>query len=204
MRLSSFQKLSQQCFSNLFRRLFHKNQPWMRKQSLLSLHSLPVVSDHCITNMLQRKPEVPKKEKRRPKSNLKKENLISQTVDGSAACATTTISREEPSASDAKKLGISRISLVNQNTLDKWKTKRRSQRLPDTMARTNQGQSSTKHSTAKWLKSTVSSKKTLWVTGLVRDASTTTTLSESSATCATFPTLSQTECSTPKLNKDSL
>ena len=204
MRLNSFQRLSQQCFSNLFRRLFHKNHPLMRKQSLPSLHSLQVVSDLYITSILQlpRKPRARKMVKKRPKSNLKK-NSISQMVDGSAACATTTTSKEEPSASDAKKSETKKISAVNQNTLDKWKTKRRNPRSSDKMARTNQEQSSTKLLTPRWPKSMASSKKTPWATGLANDASTTTTPSEISATCATSPILSQTECFTLRLNKDS-
>lgn len=122
--------------------------------------------------------------------------------DGNAACATTTTSREEPNASDAKNPRIQRITMESQNTSDKWKTKRQKRSWPDKMPRTNQELSSTNKLITQWLKSMASSNKIPWETGLANDASTTTTLSESNATCATSLTLKAIECFTPKLNKE--
>jgi hypothetical protein len=99
-------------------------------------------------------PKTQKKVKRRLKSNLQK-NLISQTVAGSAACVTTTTSREEPNVSDARRSEIQAIVKVNQNTSDKWKTKRKRLRSPDKMAKINQDRSSIKPSIVRCHKSTV-------------------------------------------------
>lgn len=122
--------------------------------------------------------------------------------DGSAACATTTTSKEELNVSDVRKSVMKRITRESQNTSDKWKTKRTKPRSPDSKATTNQRPKFINKLTTLWLRSMVSREKMPPVTGLVKDAPITTILSESNATCATSLTLKAIECCTLKLNRE--
>ena len=141
------------------------------------------------------------KNKKKPQRNQLK-NLLSQMVDGNAACATITTLRVELSASDARKCETKKTMKVNQSTSDKWKTRRLKPSLLDKTVKINQDLNSIKRLTTRWLKNMVSSNKIPWETGPVKDAVTTTIPLENSAICAISLTLKATECSTPKPSKD--
>ena len=148
MQMCSFQRISQHFCSNHYKRLFNKNQLSMRKLSLLSLLNLLEVLDHFIIKTHQRHKS--KNQKKLQRNQLK--NLLFQMVDGNVACATTTTSRVEPNASDVKKSGTKKTTKENQNTLDRWKTKRPKPSLPEKTVRINQDLNSIKILITKWLK----------------------------------------------------
>ena len=206
------QRISQHYSFNHFNKLPNPSQRLMKKLSLQLSPNLPEVSDLFTTKIHQNKiykqiskrdqmmKLQPKHQKKQKNNRLK--NLLSQMEDGSVACATITTSKEEPNASDAKRSVTSKITKASLNTLDKWKTKKLKPSSPDKMGKCSQDQNSISNQTTEWLKSTASTNKIPWETGLAKDASTITTPSERNATCAIFPTLKAIECCTPKLNKD--
>jgi hypothetical protein len=83
------------------------------------------VSDLFITSTLQINPK-----RRRMRAALKRPKRLpkissSQTVDGNAACAITTISKVEQSVLDARNRNVKRTTKESPNTLDKWRTRSR-------------------------------------------------------------------------------
>ena len=142
----------------------------------------------------------PKPEKR--KSNNLLTNLLSQMVDGSAACATITTSSLDKSASDAKKTETTRTLLESLSTSEKLKTRKPRSRLLMLPVSINlQDHNSNNSTTTECLNPNLSEDKSSpWVelvaTGLANDAPCST--KESSATSVTSHRLKAEECSTNK------
>ena len=158
------QRISQPYSFNHFNKLTNPSQQLMKKQSLQLSPNLPEESDRFTTKIHQNKiyKQISKRDqtmKLLPKHQKKQKNnllmnLLSQTEDGSAACATITTSKEDPNASDAKRFVTSKITRASLNTLDKWKTKKLKPGSPDKMEKTSLDQNSISNSTTEWLKST--------------------------------------------------
>ena len=181
-----------------------KCQPSPKWTSLLKWPDLQVVSSHSIRPTSTWTTLSHSFQRVSPSRRLGKATSSSQMVDGSAASAKTTTSKAERSATDARKLRPMMTAKVCHNiwlchqlkeprlkrrvSWRKWKLS--AMLMPMSHARRNHA---------------VPPKPPLLlprkfrresVTGLARDASTTTSPSETSATCAILATSRATKCST--------